>query len=141
MLYLFLFPLRAFQEPVISGSCQQALLDICNSVWVSWHFMGWIPRLGRPWIAFPSVSAPHFVSHEYFVPPSGKEWCIHTLFFLLLEHHLICDCILDIQSYWPNIQLSVSKYYVCTFMTGLPHSGWYFIVPSICLWISWSHCF
>ena len=24
--------------------------------------MGWIPRLGRPWMAFPSVSAPVFVS-------------------------------------------------------------------------------
>jgi hypothetical protein len=25
---------RAFQETAKSGSCQQALIDICNSVWV-----------------------------------------------------------------------------------------------------------
>uniref|UniRef100_A0A0V1KHN4 Uncharacterized protein n=1 Tax=Trichinella nativa TaxID=6335 RepID=A0A0V1KHN4_9BILA len=24
--------------------------------------MGWIPRWGSLWMAFPSVSAPHFVS-------------------------------------------------------------------------------
>ena len=28
----------------ISGSCQQNLAGICNSVWVWWLFMGWIPR-------------------------------------------------------------------------------------------------
>jgi hypothetical protein len=26
-------------------------------------------------------------------------------------------------------------------VTVLPHSSWYFLVPSICLWNSWSHCF
>jgi hypothetical protein len=41
----------------------------------------------------------------------------------------------------PNIYLSVKTYYVCSFVNGLPHSRWYFLVPSICLWISWSHCF
>ena len=34
----------------------------------------------------------------------------------------------------------VSAYHVCSFVTGLPQSGWYFLVPSICLSISWS-CF
>jgi hypothetical protein len=30
------------QETVISGSCPQALVGICHSVWVWWLFMGWI---------------------------------------------------------------------------------------------------
>jgi hypothetical protein len=38
---------RASQETAISGSCQQALVGIHNSVWFSWLFMGWIPRCGR----------------------------------------------------------------------------------------------
>jgi hypothetical protein len=48
---------RASQETALSGSCQQALVGICNSVWVCWLFMGWIPRWGSLWMAFPSVSA------------------------------------------------------------------------------------
>ena len=52
---------RASKETAISGSCQQALLGIHNSVWVWWLFMGWIPRWGSFWMAFPSVSAPQFV--------------------------------------------------------------------------------
>jgi hypothetical protein len=45
-----------------TGSCQQALAGIHNSVWVWWLYMGWIPRWGSLWMIFPSVSAPHFVS-------------------------------------------------------------------------------
>jgi hypothetical protein len=53
---------RASQETTILGSCQQALLGIHNSVWIWWRYMGWITRLGSLWMAFPSVSALHFVS-------------------------------------------------------------------------------
>jgi hypothetical protein len=52
---------KAFQETAISGSCQQALLGIQNSVWVWCLYMGWIPRWDSLWMAFLSVSAPHFV--------------------------------------------------------------------------------
>jgi hypothetical protein len=34
----------ASQEIAISGSFQQNLACICNSVWIWWLFMGWIPR-------------------------------------------------------------------------------------------------
>ena len=33
----------ASQERAMSGSCQQNLSGICNSVWVWWLYMGWIP--------------------------------------------------------------------------------------------------
>jgi hypothetical protein len=46
---------------VILGSCQQALLGICNRVGVWCLYMRWSPRCGSLWMAFPSVSAPHFV--------------------------------------------------------------------------------
>jgi hypothetical protein len=49
--------------------------------------------------------------------------------------------ILGIPSFWANIHLSVSAYCVCSFVTGLPHSRSYFLVPSIWVRISWSHCF
>jgi hypothetical protein len=35
----------------------------------------------------------------------------------------------------------VNTYHVYTFGSGLPNSAWYFLVPSICLQMSWSHCF
>jgi hypothetical protein len=50
----------ASQETAITGSCQQALLGICNSVWVWDIYMGWILRCSSLWVAFPSVSAPYF---------------------------------------------------------------------------------
>jgi hypothetical protein len=52
----------ASQETAISGSCQQNLAGICNSVWVWWLFMGWIPRWYSLWMVLPSVSALNFVS-------------------------------------------------------------------------------
>jgi hypothetical protein len=53
---------RAFQDTGISGSCQQALPSIWNSLLVWRLYMGGIPRWGSLWMAFSSVSAPHFVS-------------------------------------------------------------------------------
>jgi hypothetical protein len=52
----------ASQETAISGSCQQNLAGIYNSVWVCWLFMGWVPGWGSLWMVLPSVSAPNFVS-------------------------------------------------------------------------------
>ena len=53
---------RASQETAVPGSCQQALLGICNSVWFWYLHVGWIPRWGSLQMAFPSDSAPLFVS-------------------------------------------------------------------------------
>jgi hypothetical protein len=36
----------ASQEIAILGSCQQNIAGLCNSVFVWWLFMGWIPRWG-----------------------------------------------------------------------------------------------
>ena len=49
------------QERAISGSCQQNLADICNSVWVCWLFMGWISMWGSLWMVLPSVSVLNYI--------------------------------------------------------------------------------
>ena len=53
---------RAPQDTAISGSCQQAFVGICHTVWVWWLFMGWIPRWGSLWMVILSGPAPNFVS-------------------------------------------------------------------------------
>jgi hypothetical protein len=50
------------QETAKSGSCQHAFLCIHNSVCNCSLYMGRNPRWGSLWMAFPSVSATHFVS-------------------------------------------------------------------------------
>ena len=52
----------ASQETAISRFCQQNLAGICNSVWVWWLYMGWIPRWGSLQMVLPSLSALNFVS-------------------------------------------------------------------------------
>jgi hypothetical protein len=81
----------ASQEIAISGSCQQNLSGICNSVWVWWLYMGWIPSWNSVWMVLSSISAPNFVSVTpsmgCFVPHSKKERSIHTLVFLDFHPH------------------------------------------------------
>jgi hypothetical protein len=74
--------------------CQQALPGIHNSIWVWWWLhMGWIPRWGSP---FSSVPAPHFVSIFHpmrilFTLLRTNYWSIHTMVFLLLGLHMVCE--------------------------------------------------
>jgi hypothetical protein len=43
-------------ETAISGSCQQNLAGICNSVCVWWLIMGWTPGWGSLWMVHPFKS-------------------------------------------------------------------------------------
>ena len=117
----------ASQETAISGSFQQNLAGICNSVCVWWLIMGWIPGWGSLWMVHPFVSAPNFVS----VTPSmgilfpilrrNEVSTLWSSFFL--SFMCFANCILGILSFWANIHLSVSAYQVTSFVIGLPHSG------------------
>jgi hypothetical protein len=49
----------ASQETAISGSFQQNLAGMCNSVCVWWLIMRWIPGWGSLWIVHPFISALH----------------------------------------------------------------------------------
>jgi hypothetical protein len=46
----------ASYETAITGSLQQNLTGICNSVWVWWLIMGWIPGWGILWIRTHAMS-------------------------------------------------------------------------------------
>jgi hypothetical protein len=115
------------QETAISGSFQQNLAGICNSVCVLRLIMGWIPRWGSLWMVLLSISAPNFVS----VTPSmgilfpilrrNEVSTLWSSFFL--SFMCFANCILGILSFWTNIHLSVSAYHVSSFVIGLAHSG------------------
>jgi hypothetical protein len=118
-------PLRRqlYQAPVTKLLLTSAIVSgLGGCLWdgsPSGTVSGW-PVLWGIYIV-PSVSAPNFVC----VTPSTG------ILFPLLR----------ILSFWANIHLSVSAYHVCSFVIGLPHSGWYPPDPSICLRMSWIHCF
>ena len=112
-------------ETAISGFYQQALPSIHNSIPVWQLYMGWIPRWDSLWMAFPSLSALHFV--PVFLPVSilfpllrstkaSTHW---SSFFLSFMWSV--DGILGILNFWANIYLSASTYYVYSFVTGLSH--------------------
>jgi hypothetical protein len=52
----------ASHKTAISGSFQQNLAGIYNSVCIWWLIMGWTPGWGSLWMVLPSISAPNFVS-------------------------------------------------------------------------------
>jgi hypothetical protein len=52
----------ASHKAAISGSFQQNLAGICNSVCIWWLIMGWIPGWGSLWMVHPFVLASNFVS-------------------------------------------------------------------------------
>jgi hypothetical protein len=91
--------------------------------------------------SLPLKSLQPSTSLDYFVPPSKWDWSIHSWSSFLLSFMWFTSCILDIPCSLPNTHLSVSTYRMWSFVTQLPNSGWCFLDPSICLWISWSHCF
>jgi hypothetical protein len=117
----------ASQKIAISGSYQQALVGIHNSVWVWWLFMGWISRWGSLWMVLPSVSAPYFVSvtpSMVILFPLLRRIEVFTLWSSsFLSFMCFSNCILGIPSFWANIHLSVRAYHVCSFVIELPYSG------------------
>jgi hypothetical protein len=59
---------------------------------------------------------------------------VSTLWFsFFLSFMCFANCILGILSSCANIHLSVSAHHVYSFVMWLPHSGQYFLVPSLCL--------
>jgi hypothetical protein len=87
-------------------------------------------------MAFPLVSVPHFV---FVFPPMGilipllRRSEVSTLWSsFFLSFMWFVNCILGIPNFLSNIHL-LNAYHVCSFVIGLPHSGCYLLVPSICL--------
>jgi hypothetical protein len=136
---------KTSQETAISGSLQQNLAGICNSVCVWWLIMGWIPGWGSLWIVHPFVLAPNIVS---VIPSMGvlfpilrrNELSTHWSFLFLI---FLCfgSCIFGILGFWANIHSSLSAYQATSFVIVLHYSGRYPPDTSICPRISLIHCF
>ena len=99
---------RASQETPILGSCQQNF-GICNSVWVWWLFMRWIPTWGSLWMVLPSVFALNFVSVTPSIGilfPQVRKIEVSTLWYsFFLRFMCFANCILGILTFWDNIHL------------------------------------
>jgi hypothetical protein len=115
----------ASYETVTSGSLQQNLAGICNTVWVWWLIMACIPGWGSLWIVYPFILASNIVSITPFMDIllsilRRNEVSTHWSSFFLM---LLCftNCILGSLRFWANIHLSLSTYLVTSFVTGLPH--------------------
>ena len=77
------------------------------------------------------------ISYLKYFPPDLIKTEASTLWSSFFLSFMWCvNCILGIPSFWANIHLSMSAYHVYSFVIGLPHSGWYFLILYICLWIS-----
>ena len=115
----------ASYETAITGSLQQNLSGICNSVWVWWLIMGWIPGWGSLWIVHPFILAPNFVSVTPFMgilfPLLRRNEVSTSWSSLFLIFLCFANCILGVLSFWANIHLSVSAYLVTSFVIGLSH--------------------
>jgi hypothetical protein len=88
------------QERAISGSFQQNLPRIYNSVCVWWLIMGWIPGWGSLWMILLSVSAPYFVSVTlsmgilFPILRRNEVSILCSSFFLIFRY--LANCILGI---------------------------------------------
>jgi hypothetical protein len=84
-----------------------------------------------PQSTFPPRSLPPTpLMIAFFSLPNGTE--AYSLGHFSLFSSSV-DCILGIMYFLTNIHLLVSTYHACPFGSELPHSGWYFLVPSIWL--------
>ena len=81
-----------------------------------------------------SLPCPHLLPSPTIVLitplPPMQDWSIHPLVFFFLCSIWSVGCIIGIENFWVSIHLLVSTYHVCSFLSGLPHSGWHFLVPS-----------
>ena len=115
----------ASYETAITGSLQQNLSGICNSVWVWGLIMGWIPRWGSLWIVHPLVLAPHLVSATPFrvilFPILRRNEVSTHWSSLILIFLCFANCILGVLCFWANIHLSVNAYLMTSFVIGLSH--------------------
>jgi hypothetical protein len=86
---------RASQETAISGFYQQARPSIHNKYPGMVAVYGMDPQVGQSLdgLSFSLYSTLCFCisSHGYFIPPSKKDWSVHTVLFLLLELYVVSE--------------------------------------------------
>jgi hypothetical protein len=75
---------KASQETAISGSLQQILADVCNSVCVWWLIVGWTPGWGSLWTVHPLVLGTVYSNADFYAqifPFSSDHGMIKHLLF------------------------------------------------------------
>ena len=113
------FNVKRFTGTAISGSFQRNLAGICDSVWVWWLIMGWIPRWDSFVLDTDFVSVTPFMDILFPILRRNEvstHWSSLFLIFLCFA-----NCILGVLCFWANIHLSVSAYLMTSFVIGLPH--------------------
>ena len=75
----------------MSGSCEQNLAGIYNSVSDWWLFMGWIPSQGRLCMVLPSNSALNFVSVTPFMGIKNNEFMKFLGKWMYLEDIILSE--------------------------------------------------
>ena len=120
-------PPRRQPYQALSGSCQQALPSILNSIWVWRLYMGWILQVGQSLhgLSFSLCSTFYLpvCSSAYFVLLLRRTEASTLWSSFLLSFIWSVSCIVGIPSFCSIIHLSVSTYHLCSFVTNLPHSG------------------
>ena len=61
------------------------------------------------------------------IAPQGRNEVAMPWAPFLIISTMSVGCIMDIVNFRANIHLSVNTYHVCSFVSGLPQSGWYFL--------------
>jgi len=86
------------------------------------------------------LSSPTHVSHSLpLLPLQFLFWFLRGIeassygSFCLLNFLQSVGCIIGILYFLDNVHFLVIIYYARSFGPGLPHSGWYFLIPSIYL--------
>ena len=74
-------------HPIYNYKTQTIVSGFCNCIWDG-YLGGAVSGLS---FRLCSTLCPCISFCGYFVPPSKKDQSIHTLFFLLLGHHLVCE--------------------------------------------------
>jgi hypothetical protein len=115
----------ASYKTAIPGSLHQKLGGICNSFWVRWLIIWWIPRWGSLWIVHHYVLVPNFVSVALFMgilfPILRRNEVSTHWFSLFLIFLCFANCILGVLCFWANIHLSMSAYLMTYFVIRLPN--------------------
>ena len=112
---------RASHEKAISGSSQQALHGIHNSVWVWWLYMDGSPGWAVFGWPFLQSLLHHISSHEYFFPILRRTEA----------------STLDLPSSWASCDLWIESWVFCAFELISTYQWMHTMCVFFCDWDTW----
>ena len=101
-----------------------------------------LPSFSHSTLPFPSnPMIPIFLGDLVYFPSQVYLYMFFLRFTLLFMFSGIVNYRLIILCFRASVHLWVSTYHAHLSGSGLPHSGCFFLVPTVCMQISRSHCF